>query len=90
MLEPAALAACLARQHHVLITTDELFRFRNNEFDKIRCKLDSTESLRSFEKYPTPTVGLGISRPNAYSEWIPVYKAFHRIHRCGRKRLDWL
>jgi len=48
MLEPAALAACLARQHHVLITTDELFRFRNNEFDKIRCKLDSTESLRSF------------------------------------------
>ena len=28
-------------------------------------------------------VGLGISRANADSQWNPVYKAFHRIHRCG-------
>ena len=48
-----ALAACLPRQDHVYITTDESFRFHNNEFDEMCCKLDSTEELRSFEKCPT-------------------------------------
>ena len=32
----------------------ESFRFHNKNFDEIRCKLDSTENPRSFEKYPTP------------------------------------
>ena len=49
-----ALAAGLPRQDHVYITTDELFRLHNNEFDEMPCKLDSTENPRSFEKYPTP------------------------------------
>jgi len=35
-------------------TTDESFHFHNKKFDEIRCKLDSTENPRSFEKYPTP------------------------------------
>jgi len=47
-----ALAAGLPRQDHVSKTTDE--SFRNKKFDEMRCKLDSTENLRSFEKYPTP------------------------------------
>jgi len=49
-----ALAAGMARQDHVYKTTDELFRFHNKNFDEMRCKLDSTENPRSFEKYPTP------------------------------------
>jgi len=49
-----ALAAGLLRQDHVYKTTDESFRFHNKKFDEMRCKLDSTENLRSFEKYPTP------------------------------------
>jgi len=27
-------------------------------------------------------VGLGISRTSTGSQWNPVYKAFHQIHRC--------
>jgi len=27
----------------------------NNKFDEMPCKLTSTENLRSFEKYPTPS-----------------------------------
>ena len=50
-----ALAAGLPRQDHdhVYITTDQFFRFHNNEFDKMPCKLDSTvtENPRSFEIY---------------------------------------
>jgi len=30
------------------------FRFHNKKIDEMRCKLDSTENPRSFEKYPTP------------------------------------
>jgi len=50
-----ALAAGLPRQDRVYITTDELFRFHNDEFDELPCKLDSTENPRSFEKYSTPS-----------------------------------
>ena len=49
-----ALAAGLPRQDHVYKTTDESFHFHNKNFDEMRCKLDSTENPRSFEKYPTP------------------------------------
>jgi len=49
-----ALAVGLLRQDHIYITTDEFFRFRNNRFDEMPCKLDSTENLQSFEKYLTP------------------------------------
>ena len=48
-----ALAACLPRQDHVYITPDGSLCFHNNIFDKMPCKLDSTENLRSFDKYPT-------------------------------------
>jgi len=33
-----------ARQNHGYVTTDELFRFHNDEFDEMPCKLDSTEN----------------------------------------------
>jgi len=49
-----ALAAGLPRQDHVYITTDNFFRFHNDEFDEISCKLDSTENSWSFKKYSTP------------------------------------
>jgi len=49
-----ALAAGLLRQDHVYKITDESFCFHNKKFDEMRCKLDSTENPRSFEKYPTP------------------------------------
>jgi len=49
-----ALAAGLPRQDHVYKTTNELFRLHNKNFDEIRCKLDSIENPRSFEKHPTP------------------------------------
>jgi len=49
-----ALAAGLPRQDHVYSTTDESFRFHNNEFDEMPYKLDPTEDPRSFEKYLTP------------------------------------
>jgi len=52
-----ALAAGLPSQDHVYKTTDESFRFHNKKFDEIRCKLDSTENPRSFEKYPTHLKG---------------------------------
>jgi len=48
-----ALAAGLPRQDHFYKTTDESFRVNNKNFDEMRCKLDSTENPRSFEKYPT-------------------------------------
>ena len=48
------LAAGLPRQDHVYITADESFRFHNNKFNKLLCKLDSTENPCSFEKHPTP------------------------------------
>ena len=34
--------------------TVESFRFHNKKFDEMRCKLDSTEIPRSFEKYLVP------------------------------------
>ena len=49
-----ALAVGLPGQDHVYSTTEESFRFHNKNFDEMRCKLDSTENLRSFENYPTP------------------------------------
>jgi len=49
-----ALATSLPHQDHVYITTEELFRFHNNEFNEIPSKLDFTENPRSFEKHPTP------------------------------------
>jgi len=47
------LAADLSHQleDDVYSTADESFRFHNQIF----CNLDSTEDLRSFEKYPTPS-----------------------------------
>ena len=55
------LAACLPCQDHVYSTTDESFRFHNKKFDKMRCKLDSTENPRSFEKYPTPPLRVDLN-----------------------------
>jgi len=46
-----ALAAGLPRQDHVYNPTNESFRFHNKKFDEMRCKLNSTQNPRSFEKY---------------------------------------
>jgi len=54
MFEPRGLFARLPLQDHVYICTDESFRFHNNEFDEMPCKLVSTEYPRSFEKYSPP------------------------------------
>ena len=43
----------IAASRSVYKTTDESFRFHNQNFDEMRCKLDSTENPRSIEKYPT-------------------------------------
>jgi len=48
-----ALAACLP-QDHIYITTDEVFRFQNNKFDEMPCKLKSVWNLCWFEEYPAP------------------------------------
>ena len=48
-----ALAAGLTHQDRIWITTTNLFRFHNNEFNEIPCKLDSTEYVQSFRKYRT-------------------------------------
>jgi len=47
------MAPGLPRQDHIYKTTDESFRLHNN-IDEMRCKLDSTENPRLFEKYLTP------------------------------------
>jgi len=49
-----ALAAGLPCQNNVSITTDESFRFHNNNIEELRGKLDATENPCPFEKYPTP------------------------------------
>ena len=67
-------------------TSDESFRVHNKNFDELRCKLDSTENPRSFEKCPTLSLRL---RWVGYFEWNPVYIVFHRNYvetkrlRCG-------
>ena len=48
----------LQSQDHFYITPYKVFRFRNNKFNEMPCKLDSTENPRSFQKYPTPTAKL--------------------------------
>jgi len=50
-----ALSACLPRQDHVWITTNQLVLFHKKEFDEMLCKLDSAENPRSCEKYSTRT-----------------------------------
>ena len=52
--KPAASARAELRKANADANADESFRFHNKNFDEIRCKLDSTENPRSFEKYPTP------------------------------------
>ena len=54
------------RSAHIPPTTDESFRFHNRKIDEMNCKLDSTENLRSFEKYPTPP----------YSDVISIWRLY--------------
>jgi len=49
----AAISACLPRQDHVWITTDHFVCVLKNELDGMPYKLDFTENLRLFKKYPT-------------------------------------
>jgi len=45
-----AVAAGLPRQDHVRITANHFVRVHNDEFDKMLCKLESTEFATSFEQ----------------------------------------
>ena len=47
----------LLSEGYVWITTDQLGGL-HNKFNEMLCKLDSTENLRSFEKYPTLSLWL--------------------------------
>jgi len=63
-----ALPVCLPRQGHVYITANQFFRFHTNKFNKMPCKLDSTENPHSFEKYPT-------------QPWICIWSSsFHNLY----------
>ena len=46
---------------------------------KIRVRLRNTQ--------PHLKVGWGESQTNVNSQWNPVYKAFHRIHRCANESI---
>jgi len=62
-LIPAALLERWLEVCRVKITFKVLptksFVSTKKKFDEMRCKLDSTENLRSFEKYPMRVPGLG-------------------------------
>ena len=69
-----ALAAGLPRQDHLYTITHESFRFHNKNFDEMRCKLDSTENLRSFEKYLTPHWSISFpSSTFGCGRWIQIF-----------------
>jgi len=55
---------------------NNLFCFHNNEFDEMRCKLDSTEYARSFRKYPTLLRGeMGTERGgNQWGLWTELWE----------------
>ena len=69
-----ALAAGLPRQDHLYTITHESFRFHNKNFDEMRCKLDSTENLRSFKKYLTPHWSTSFpSSTFGCGRWIQIF-----------------
>jgi len=57
MLERWLLLCRVITAFTLLLTN--LFSFHRNKFDEMPCKLDSTENLRPFEKYPTPPASQG-------------------------------
>jgi len=79
-----ALAAYLPRQDHIYSTTDESFRIHNKDFDEMRCKLDSTENPRSFEKIPNHTLTVTFGEPGRkrFSE-----KKMEFASQVGAKRI---
>jgi len=81
----------LPRQDHIYKTTDESFRLHNKTFDEIRCKLDSTENPRLFEKYPTPPLTLIFIRNNCGSpDTILVRKYFSKLVSWNRQKFHCL
>ena len=54
--QPWTLAARLTRGDHVWISTNNLLRFHNNEFDEMPWKLDSTKYASSFQTKPNPAL----------------------------------
>ena len=64
-------AGCMfaaSRSRRVWITTNELFRFRRNKFDKMPCKLHSTEKPHPFENTQPllkQWVNLNLSKPKS-------------------------
>jgi len=55
----------------------QIVSFPQQKFDEMRCKLDSTENPRSFEKYPPTTTKIAMK---CVVNWIPL-----RIHVRSRK-----
>jgi len=54
LLQPYSSAGRRFAASRSRLQNDESFRFHNKKIDEMRCKLDSTENLRLFEKYLTP------------------------------------
>ena len=61
-----ALAAGLPGQDHIWITTNSLFRFHNNEFDEMPCKLKSTEYAHLFRTKLIPALNYYVKRWGKY------------------------
>jgi len=61
------------------ISTDTSFRFSNNQFDKMPCKLESTENPRML-KYPIP--------PDKISKEFPNSRKFLQLKNFQRLVLD--
>jgi len=70
LLQPCSRASRrFAASRSCISTTDESFRCHNNELDEIRCNLDSTENLRSFEKYSTPPESIRANKQLWKGRW---------------------
>ena len=78
---------CLPRYDHVYSTTNESFRSHNQNFDEMRCKLDSTENPRSFEESLTPPQMLKTSawcgKPQLGEIWVDS-RLHTRLNRRAR------
>jgi len=65
-----ALAAGLPRQDHLSITIGNLFRFHNNEFDEMPCKLDVTDSEYARSNKTQPCIDEFILRFNFFQVFM--------------------
>jgi len=70
-------------------TTNQLLHFHNNKSDEMPCKLDPTENLRSYEKYPTQGGVEYFSNKRRLRNPAYIAKAFHQVRLCGNELIGW-